>query len=437
MDTAGSDFWTDAYSYEICDLSFEIFLGLIACMLLVALILLALVLVAWDFLLVEKIRRWDFQPVGDADSDRAASSPPADLAPLRVAVVVPARNEAGQVPLTLPALYHQDFPGQLDVYLADDHSTDHTAEAARAALEFFEHENRSLTVITGAPLPDGWAGKVWAMHQALQKIAADGQRPDFVLLTDADILHRRGSVSRLVGESRSAALALNSRMARLRCESCWEKLLVPAFVFFFNLLYPMRRVNNPQDKLAGAAGGCVLLSRSALDQLGWGLERVKGCVIDDVNLARAVKVGGRPIRLALSAREVTSERPYNTLGEIWRMVRRSAYTELRHHPLTLAAALAGLFAAFALPALMVLNLLIAPPTVTGSAAAACGALILLVQALVYRPAIKFFGLRWWWNLTLPVAGILYGLMTLDSARVHYFSRDHAWRGKRSEEPVND
>jgi hopene-associated glycosyltransferase HpnB len=397
-------------------------------MLLVALIVLVLVLVAWDFLLVERIRRWDFQPVGDLDP----SPPPADLAPLRVAVVTPARNEADLVPLTVPALYHQDFAGQIDLHLVDDHSTDRTAEAARAAVEFFEHQNRSLTVIPGAPLPDGWAGKVWAMHQALRKIGADRDRlPDYVLLTDADILHRMGSVTRLVTESRSAGLALNSRMARLRCESFWEKLLIPAFVFFFNLLYPMRRVNNFKDKFAGAAGGCVLLSRSALEKLGWGLEAIKGCLIDDVNLARQVKSHGLSVNLSLSSHEVVSERPYDTLGEIWRMVRRSAYTELNHNPLRLTVALAGLFATFALPALMVCHLFLAPLTVTSYAAGVCGLLILLVQFFIYRPAGKFFNLGLFWSFTLPVAGILYGLMTLDSARAHYFSRGNAWRGKRN------
>ncbi|MDR2462477.1 MAG: glycosyltransferase [Verrucomicrobiales bacterium] len=397
-------------------------------MVLVAFIVLVAVLMTWDWLLVEKIRRWDFLPIGDLDEK---GSPSAELACLRVVVVTPARNEADLVPLTVPALYHQDFPGRIDIHLVDDHSSDRTAEAARAAVEFFEHKNRSLTVIPGGALPDGWVGKVWAMHQALRNIGADREHwPDYVLLTDADIWHRMGSVSRLVAESRSAGLALNSRMALLRCESFWEKLLIPAFVFFFNLLYPMRRINNPGDPFAGAAGGCVLLSQSALVKLGWSLESIKSCLIDDVNLARQVKAQGLPINLSLSGHEVISERPYGTLGEIWRMVRRSAYTELKHNPPRLAVALAGLFATFMLPALMVTHLFAAPLTVTSYAAGVCGALILLVQFFVYRPAVRFFNLGFFWSFTLPVAGILYGLMTLDSARLHYFSRENAWRGKR-------
>ena len=392
---------------------------------LIVLILLVPVLVAWDYLLIEKIRRWDFQPVGD-DAPAGAPSPE-----LRVAVVMPARNEADMVPTSLPALYHQDFPGQIDIYLQDDNSTDGTAAAARAALAFFEHRNRSLTVCTGEPLPEGWAGKVRAMHRGLRAIrSGDKPLPDFVLLTDADILHQSGSVSRLVAESAGAALALNSRMARLRCESFWEKLLIPAFVFFFNLLYPMRRVNNPRDKFAGAAGGCVLLSRAALDRMDWSLEAIKGRVIDDVNLARLVKSFSLPINLSLSRREVVSLRPYDTLGEIWRMVRRSAYTELKHSPARLLVALIGLCAAFVLPTVAAINLLIPPMTSLGYAAGACGALILLVQFLIYRPAGKFFNLRLPWTLTLPVAGALYGLMTLDSARRHYFSSENVWRGKR-------
>ncbi|MDR0533437.1 MAG: glycosyltransferase [Verrucomicrobiales bacterium] len=404
-------------------------------MVLTALILLVLVLIAWDFILIEKIRRWDFQPIGDLEENK----PSPDQEKLRIAVVVPARNESGTLPTTLPALYHQDFPGQLTIHLMDDNSTDRTTEAARAAVEFFEHQNRSLVIHQGEPLPAGWAGKVWAMHQGLRHIraaAANGRPlPDYVLLTDADILHQIGSVSRLAAESKASSLALNSRMALLRCESFWEKLLIPAFVFFFNLLYPMRRINNPKDKFAGAAGGCVLLSREALDKLGWGLESIKGCIIDDVNLARQVKSQGLPIRLALSYHEVISERPYDTLGEIWRMVRRSAYTELKHNPLRLLVAAVGLFATFVLPTLAVINLLVelfcVPPLTTpGYAAGVCGFLILMVQFFVYRPAIKFFGLNFFWNLSLPLAGLLYGLMTIDSARMHYFSHQNVWRGKR-------
>jgi hopene-associated glycosyltransferase HpnB len=401
-------------------------------MILIVLILLVPVLLAWDYMLIEKKRRWDFQPVGDLGEN----PPLAGLEQLRIAVVMPARNEAGMVPLTLPALYHQDFPGQISIHLMDDNSSDRTAEAARAAVEFFEHKNRSLAIHQGEIPPAGWAGKVWAMHQALRKIGANREQlPDYVLLTDADILHQIGSVSRLAAESAASSLALNSRMALLRCESFWEKLLIPAFVFFFNLLYPMRRINNPKDKFAGAAGGCVLLSRAALDKLGWGLESIKGCIIDDVNLARQVKSHGLPIKLSLSCHEVLSERPYDTLDEIWQMVRRSAYAELRYNPLRLLVAMAGLFAAFVLPAVSVVNLVgelcwYPPLTTIGYATGVCGLLILLVQFFTYRPATQFFGLNFFWNLTLPLAGILYGLMTLDSARIHYLSRQHVWRGKR-------
>jgi hopene-associated glycosyltransferase HpnB len=400
-------------------------------MVLVALILLIPVLLAWDYMLIEKNQRWDFRPVGDFEESPSL----AGLEKLRIAVVMPARNESAMVPATLPALYHQDFPGQISIYLIDDGSIDRTTPAARAAVEFLKHSNRSLTILPGQALPPGWAGKVWAMHQALQKIAEQAEPPDFVLLTDADIVHQIGSVSRLVAESTALSLALNSRMALLRCESFWEKLLIPAFVFFFNLLYPMRRINNPQDKFAGAAGGCVLLSRKALDKLKWGMLPIKNCIIDDVNLARQVKSFGLPIRLALSAHEVVSQRPYETLGEIWRMVRRSAYTELKHNPLRLLVALVGLFATFVLPAVSVLNLLgelfLYPPlTPAGYAAGIAGLLILLVQFFIYRQATKFFGNSFLWSFSLPLAGLLYGLMTLDSARMHYFSRENSWRGKR-------
>jgi hopene-associated glycosyltransferase HpnB len=264
--------------------------------------------------------------------------------------------------------------------------------------------------VKGADLPDGWAGKVWALHQG----ATAGSEP-YVLLTDADILHAPRSLRRLVAESEAAGLALNSRMARLRCDSAPERLLIPPFVWFFGLLYPMRLVNRLDRATAAAAGGCVLLKRGALDKAG-GFHSIRGEIIDDVNLARRVKASGGAIRLSLSRDDVRSLREYGTTGSIWRMVRRTAFTELRRSWARLGGALAAIGVMFAAPPLLVAAgaaLAFADPSFL--AAALPGVLSWSLMAALYRPAPRFFGRSGARAWLLPVAGVLYGLMTLDSA----------------------
>jgi hopene-associated glycosyltransferase HpnB len=287
-----------------------------------------------------------------------------------VAIVVPARNEGSMLPRTLPALQKQDYPGAFRVIVVDDRSTDDTSKYATLA---------------GAALPEGWVGKVWAMHQGV-RLATE----EYVLFTDADILHAPDSLRRLVAESMRDNLSLNSRMARLRCESFAEKLLIPPYVWFFNLLYPMRRVN--EGRLAAAAGGCMLVKRSEVN-----LETIKDAVIDDMSLARTIQ--GRQ-RLALSRDRVVSLREYQSIGPIWRMVRRTAFTELRHSWLRVFACL------------VMLTLLFAAPLVVWIEPALAA---WMVMALAYSPAPRFFGLNPLWAAALPFAGLLYGAMTLDSA----------------------
>ena len=402
----------------------------------------ATALAAWLACLADPARAWSFRPIAEA-----APPPPAPSRWPSVRIVVPARDEAGVLPETLPALLAQEYRGEWAVVLVDDRSTDGTAEVARvvaaaAAASATGAGPAPLEVITGAPLPAGWAGKVWALAQGVDAAGAC----DYVLLTDADIRHAPGSLARLVAESEADGLVLNSRMARLRCESAAERLLVPPFVLFFNLLYPMRRVNDPASRAAAAAGGCVLVRRDALAAAG-GLAAIRGEIIDDVNLGRALKgaVGrgtrcwrgapgraaapGRPIRLQLSRSDVVSVRPYRTVGPIWRMVRRTAFTELRHSYPLLAVAVAGLLLLFALPpALVPIG---AGVAATGRAGwgtllAGLGAAGWLATAAVAWRATRFFGLSPAWAFTLPLAGVLYGGMTLDSGRVHLLGRRRAW-----------
>lgn len=368
-------------------------------------------LLAWAAVAVMPDRPWDLRPVGEDEP------PPVD--PPRwpsVCIVVPARNEATYLPRTLPALLAQDYPGDWRIVLVDDRSSDGTSEVA------LRLAGPRLGVVQGRPLAEGWRGKPWAMAQGAEA-AGDA---DYLLLTDADILHGPGSLRRLAAESELAGLSLNSRMARLHTGSAAERLLVPPFLFFFNLLYPMRRVNRP-GRTAAAAGGCVLLRRDALSAIG-GFSAIRGEIIDDVNLARAVKGSGRTIRLSTSRGEVTSLREYPTVKVFWLTVRRTAYDELGYSPLLLAGTVAGLALLFLLPPLLALLALAWLPgawhwrLVLGLE----GVLAWAVMSLVYLPTVVFFELRRSWALTLPLAGVLYGGMTLDSAGRHVLRGQAGW-----------
>lgn len=253
--------------------------------------------------------------------------------------------------------------------------------------------------------------------------------PKYFLLTDADIRHAPGSLRRLVAESERAQLALNSRMARLRCLSPAERLLIPPFVFFFNLLYPMRQVNNLRSPVAAAAGGCVLLATAALQRVG-GFACIKDRIIDDVSLAKTVKGAAAPIQLALSRSEVESLRVYESIATIWVMVRRTAFTELRYSWLRLAGTVIGMGLMFLLPPLFVLfgvGNLVGSSLLTGLLMIVCGFAAWLLSALAYRPAVRFFQLPRAYLWILPLAGVLFGSMTIDSALRYATGRRIGWR----------
>ena len=359
-------------------------------------------LVAWARVLLDPARPWDLEPVGEDDT-----APPPDRWP-SVCAVVPARNEAAFIPHTLPALLAQDYPGPFRTVLVDDRSTDGTAAVAGALAD------GRLTVVAGKPLPAGWTGKVWALDQGLAVAGA----PDYLLLTDADIRHTPGSLRALVADGESNRLELTSRMALLHCQSVAERLVIPPFLFFFNLLYPMRRVNDPSSTVAAAAGGCILLRRLALEQAD-GFESIRGNIIDDVSLARLIKSAGGRIRLAVSRRDVASLRSHS-FGSAWKMVSRTAFDELRYSWLRLAAALAGLVLLFAVPPSLVVLAAIGGGAGTGwrVAIGVLGGGAWAISAAVYGRTVRFFGLNPLWALALPVGGLVYGGMTLDSAARH-------------------
>jgi hopene-associated glycosyltransferase HpnB len=367
----------------------------------------ALAFAAWLGVLFARARAWSLHPIAE---DEPAPEPAVWPG---VHVLVPARDEAESLPQTLPALLGQDYPGRWRVILVDDRSEDGTADVATAVAG----GDARLTVLDGGQLPPGWVGKVWALEQGVEESARDPQRPDYLLLTDADIRHAPGSLRRLVAESEAGGLALNSRMARLRCVTGPERLLIPPFVYFFNLLYPMRYVNDLRSRVAAAAGGCMLLRRTALERAG-GLTSIRGEIIDDVNLARHVKRLGKPIRLSVSRSDVVSLREYGSVAAVWRMVRRTAFDELRYSWALLAATLVALAVLFLAPPAAVAGGAVA--AALGAAPAWSSAVGLLGLAawgaatVAFLPTVWYFGLRPWWSLTLPLAGLLYGGMTLDS-----------------------
>ncbi|WP_424858392.1 glycosyltransferase [Streptomyces sp. SAI-170] len=341
-----------------------------------------------------------------------------------VCVVVPARDEAAVLPASLPSLLAQDYPGRAEVFLVDDGSTDGTGELARDLAR--RHGGLPLTVGSPGEPPAGWTGKLWAVRHGIA--LARAREPEFLLLTDADIAHAPDSLRTLVAAARTGGFDAVSQMARLRVASGWERLVVPAFVYFFAQLYPFRRIGRRGSRTAAAAGGCVLLRAETAERARIP-DAIRHAVIDDVALARVVKRGGGHIWLGLADR-VDSVRPYPRLADLWRMVSRSAYAQLRHNPLLLAGTVAGLALVYLVPpAALVLGL------AAGSwATAVCGGLAWLVMTGTYTPMLRYYGQPLWLAPLLPFTALLYLLMTVDSAVQHYRGRGAAWKGRTYARP---
>jgi len=397
----------------------------------------------WAYLVVGHGRYWraaDWLPPTTSHSpfmDEPAIWP-------EVAAVVPARNEAAMLPTTLPTLLAQDYPGPLTVILVDDCSSDGTAEvAAELGLEL--GRERALLVVAGAPPPrapaGGWAGKVWAMAQGLDAVGiptagpahADGAgyagaRPAYVLFTDADIAWQAGALRALVAAAERDDRDLVSQMALLRTATRWERVVVPAFVYFFAQLYPFARVNAPRSRTAAAAGGCMLVRREALDRSG-GLAPISGARIDDVALGRMIKRQRGRCWLGLSTR-VVSVRPYPRLADLWQMVARSAYIQLNYSPWLLAATIIGLLFTYALPpAGAVTGLAAGAATAPAALAAGSGLAGWALMALTYLPTLRLYRLSPLRAPGLPLIAMLYAAMTADSARRHYAGPGAEWKGR--------
>ena len=385
-------------------------------------------LAAWLWLWLARGRFWRTDVSLPPSSGGSPSSWPS------VAVIIPARNEAEILPATLPTVLAQEYPGSLHIFLVDDHSEDGTAELARELASSCRQSSK-LTVVSAENLERGWTGKLWAMEQGGR--AARKKGADFFLFTDADIAYSPKKLRDLVEKARDEELDLVSLMVRLRTDTFWERLLIPAFVYFFAMIYPFTWVNGAGKGTAAAAGGCLLVRRRALEDSG-SLKAIAGELIDDCSLARRIKQRGRPdggkIWLGL-ARETASLRPYDNLGEIWQMVSRTAFVQLRYSYTLLLGTVVGLAVVFLVPPLALagglLGLVLAPQPLLLPAGltAALGAAGWALMSRTYLPMVRWYRIRPLVALTLPLAAALYALMTLDSARRFWRRRGGLWKGR--------
>lgn len=334
-----------------------------------------------------------------------------------VVAIVPARDEADVIAASLGSLFAQDFPGRLEVVLVDDESSDATAETARACAAAAGAASR-LTVLSGRGPEPGWTGKLAAMRRGFAHVAALPAQPDFVLFCDADIAFGPVVVSRLVAGAQARGTVLASLMVKLRCKSAAERWFVPAFVFFFQKLYPFAHINDPGRRTAGAAGGVMLVRPAALAAAG-GLEAIRDALIDDCALGALMKTQG-PIWLGLTD-DVHSLREYPHYADIERMVVRSAYAQLGYSPLRLAGAVLGMAVVY-----------LAPPLVAifaASPARDVAVFVWALMALAYAPTLRFYGLSPWRAVALPAVAACYTWFTVESAWRHMRGRGGEWKGR--------
>jgi hopene-associated glycosyltransferase HpnB len=331
-----------------------------------------------------------------------------------VVAVIPARDEAACIADTVRSLLTQDYPGPLSVVVTDDHSEDGTAGQAYAAALDLEATDR-LSVVPAPPLPEGWSGKMWAQQQGLAEAARARPGAELYLLTDADIHHGPGQLRRMVARLEAERLDLASLMVHLSTDSGWEKAVVPAFVFFFRLLYPFRWVGDGTRATAAAAGGYMLIRRAMLERIG-GIAAIRTALIDDCALALQVKRAGGRLALDL-ADETWSSRRYEGASELWMMIARSAYTQLNHSPLLLAGTTLAITVGFFLPPIWAF---------AGSLPAI---LAWAAMSIAYAPMLRYHRLPVWAAPLLPVVAIFYLGATLDSARRHWMGKGGQWKGR--------
>jgi hopene-associated glycosyltransferase HpnB len=373
-----------------------------------------MVLAIWLYLLAG---RGGFWLARERDADSAAGQGPSAGPWPAIAAVIPARDEADCVGETVGSLLRQDYPGEFTVILVDDQSRDGTAAVAQHAAAAAGAAHR-LTVLGGRALPKGWTGKLWAQHQGVEAAQALPRPPAYLLLTDADIAYAPQALRRLAARARSGGYVLTSLMAKLRCESLAERIFVPAFIFFFQMLYPFAWANNPRRATAAAAGGCMLVRRETLQAAG-GMASIRTALIDDCALAKVLKAHG-PIWIGLTE-GVRSLRAYPRVDDIRRMVSRTAYAQLRYSPLILTGTVAGLAITYVAPVLLALF--------ASGVAQALAALAWLAMAIAFQPILRFYRLSPLWGLALPAIAAAYMAFTVDSAYQHARGRGGMWKGR--------
>jgi len=370
-----------------------------------------LALAIWLYLIAGRGAFWLASVRDDSRPEAVLTTSPS------VVAIVPARNEADVISENLKSLLAQDYPGPLSVVLIDDQSRDGTADVATAAAQAMNAQNR-LMIVRGQALPANWTGKVWAMKQGVDHAGSLGEPPRYLLFTDADIAYAPDALRHLVARAEAGGLVLTSLMVKLRCEAFAERTLIPAFVFFFQMLYPFAWVNDPKSGTAAAAGGCMLVRRDALDAAG-GIEAISNALIDDCALGRKLKSVG-PIWLGLTDR-VRSLRAYPRFDDTRRMVSRSAYDQLNYSPLLLAGTVIGMTLIY-----------LAPPFFTfvgRGLSQILGATAFALMVLAFQPILRFYRRSPLWGLALPAIAAAYMVFTLDSAYQHLRGRGGLWKGR--------
>jgi hopene-associated glycosyltransferase HpnB len=365
-------------------------------------------LASWVYLAFFRGRFWRIHETLRRDNSSNPNAPD-------VMVLIPARDEASSIGKSVTSLLTQTYSGSIRVIVIDDNSSDGTAQIARNAADALPAGKR-VEVVSAVPPPRGWTGKLWALHEGLRQ--AGPVTPDYLLLTDADILHDPAAIAELIAKAGEGNFDLVSLMAKLRCESAAERAFIPAFLFFFFMLYPPPWVANPRRRTAAAAGGCLLIRKQALDDMG-GIASIRGELIDDCALAKRVKsIGGR---LFLGATSRTrSLRAYSKVGDIEQMISRTAFTQLHHSTAALIGTLVAMIVIFVSPPLL---LLAAKP------ANWMGAMAWVLMSVCYMPAIRLYRVSSWRAITLPASALFYLAATIHSALLYWRGRGGAWKGR--------
>jgi len=333
-----------------------------------------------------------------------------------VVAIIPARNEVVTIQQIVSALVAQDYPGKFRVVVVDDHSEDGTSEAA-AKVAAGPDARGSVQVLSVPPLAAGWTGKLWALQSGVEY--ALSSNPDFFWFTDADVIHGPDTLRRLISRAERDQLDLTSLMVLLQAQNFAEKLMIPPFLYFFLMLYPPRWIASPKSRIAGAAGGCMLLRSSALAKIG-GLAAIRSEVIDDCSLARAVKSSGGRIRMGLTRRSVSLRR-YLGFSELRDMIARTAFTQLNYSFLKLIGTLAGLLLTFVAPVVLAFS---SVPTIWIPALLAW-----CLMSASFLPTAIFYRLSLLWSPFLPVAALFYSYATFLSALRYWLGRGGQWKGR--------